>query len=98
LASGRVNDILQQLQPGIMLQIEVTGGLPQLLTRLHSSPSVDQIVTEDHQVRCRWRAPRETLPELHRQIVGDGVDLVSLAVKVDNLEDIYMRISGHRTS
>jgi hypothetical protein len=49
-------------------------------------------------VRCRWLAPRESLPELHRQLVRDGVDLVSLAVKEDNLEDIYMRISGHRTS
>ena len=26
------------------------------------------------------------------------LDLISFAVKTDNLEDIYMRISGHRTS
>jgi hypothetical protein len=38
------------------------------------------------------------LPELHRRIVGEGVDLIALAVKTDNLEDIYMKISGHRTS
>jgi hypothetical protein len=38
------------------------------------------------------------LPELHRRIVRDEVDLVALNVKTDNLEDIYMKISGHRTS
>jgi len=26
------------------------------------------------------------------------VELIALAVKTDNLEDIYMKISGHRTS
>jgi ABC-2 type transport system ATP-binding protein len=98
LASGRVADILQQLQPGLRLEIEVAAGLPRLLEILQSHTGVDGISQVNGQVHCRWRAGKEALPELHRQLVADGVSLVSLAIKTDNLEDIYMKISRHRTS
>jgi hypothetical protein len=52
----------------------------------------------DGKVQCRWIAAREALPELHRHIVREGVDLITLALKTDNLEDIYMKISRHQTS
>jgi len=98
LASGRVEDILHQLQPGLRLEIEVTAGMPQVMETLKQHAAVEQITAIDGRVHCRWSAGREALPELHRRLVQQGVDLVSLAVKTDNLEDIYMKISGHRTS
>jgi ABC-2 type transport system ATP-binding protein len=98
LASGRVADILEYLQPGLRLEIEVATGQPQLIDLLQTHASVQQLHTVNGQVHCRWTTGRETLPELHRRLVQAGVDLISLAVKTDNLEDIYMKISGHRTS
>jgi ABC-2 type transport system ATP-binding protein len=98
LASGRVEAILHQLQPGLQLEIEVATGLPQLLEILKAFPMVEQVGSENGRVQCRWRAGREALPDLHRRIVQDGVGLIALAVKTDNLEDIYMKISRHRTS
>jgi ABC-2 type transport system ATP-binding protein len=98
LASGRVEDILEQLQPGLRLDIEVVKGLPRLVQLLEGYDNVSHVETEDSRVRCHWRGSREELPELHRRIVAGGVDLVALAVKTDNLEDIYMKISRHRTS
>jgi ABC-2 type transport system ATP-binding protein len=98
LASGRVKDILQQLQPGLRLEIEVAAGMPQLMEILRDHAAVQQMQATDGQVSCRWNAGREELPVLHRRIVQAGVDLIALAVKTDNLEDIYMKISGHRTS
>jgi ABC-2 type transport system ATP-binding protein len=98
LASGRVADILEQLQPGLRLEIEVLKGAPRLVQLLQGFDTVSHLETEDGRVSCRWRGSREELPELHRRIVADGVDLVALAVKTDNLEDIYMKISRHRTS
>jgi ABC-2 type transport system ATP-binding protein len=98
VASGRVASILEQLQPGLQLEIEVDGALPQLLSILKAHPSVMQVEAVNGYVRCRWRAGREALPELHRRLVHEGVGLISLALKSDNLEDIYMRLSGHRTS
>jgi ABC-2 type transport system ATP-binding protein len=98
LASGRVADILQQLQPGLRLEIEVAGAVPQLVGILKGHPSVQQVEAVDGLVRCHWSAGREALPELHRRLVQDGVGLISLSVKTDNLEEIYMRVSGHRTS
>ena len=59
---------------------------------------MEQVEANDHRIRCRWRAGREALPDLHRGIVAAGVDLVALAVKTDNLEDIYMKISKHQTA
>jgi ABC-2 type transport system ATP-binding protein len=98
LASGRVAEILQQLQPGLQLEIEVTAGQPALLELLKQHPCVDQIAAGEDRVRCRWRAAREALPELHRRLVTSGVEVVAFAVKTDNLEDIYMKIARHRTS
>jgi ABC-2 type transport system ATP-binding protein len=98
LASGRVDDILHQLQPGLRLEIEVASALTPLVELLERDPAVERLSATDGRVLCRWTRGRESLPELHRRIVNSGIDLVAFAVKSDNLEDIYMRISGHRTS
>ncbi len=99
LASGRVSDILTQLQRGHRLEIEVTGDRDKLVEILRSHEHVDDIEpAADGQVSCRWKAGRDSLPELHRRLVNGGVDLISLAVKSDNLEAIHLRISGHRHS
>jgi ABC-2 type transport system ATP-binding protein len=98
LASGRVADILRELRPGLQLEIEVTTGQAQLMGILKSHASIKQVDAVNGRIHCRWNAGREALPEFHRLLVQEGVDLISLAVKTDNLEDIYMRISGHRTS
>jgi ABC-2 type transport system ATP-binding protein len=98
LASGRVTDILAQLQPGLQLEIDVTAGMPQLQGILEKNPLAQQVQVNNGRLTCRWKGTRDTLPDLHRQIVREPIDLVALAVKSDNLEDIYMKISGHRTS
>jgi ABC-2 type transport system ATP-binding protein len=98
LASGRVADILEDLQPGLRLEIEVASDIPRLVELLNTIPDVQRITEEASLVHCRWRAGRDALPELHRRIVQANIPLISLAVKTDNLEDIYMRISRHRTS
>jgi ABC-2 type transport system ATP-binding protein len=98
LASGRVDAILRQLAPHLELEIEVLGEPEKLLTLLGTQPEAEGIERNNGRVRCRWRAGRESLPELHRRIVQEGVQLVALGVKTDNLEDIYMKISRHQTS
>jgi ABC-2 type transport system ATP-binding protein len=98
VASGRVEDILQRLETGLHLEIEVAAGLPKLLLILQTHDNVDQLSNQDGRVRCRWKAGRDVLPGLHRRLVNEGVDLISLAVKTDTLEDIYMRLSTHQTS
>jgi ABC-2 type transport system ATP-binding protein len=98
LCSGRVEEILRRLQPALRLEIEVTNGLENLMNLLQAHASIEQVEATDHRVRCRWLGDREKLPELHRGIVAAGVDLVALAVKTDNLEDIYMKISKHQTA
>ena len=99
LAAGRVGDILKQLQRGHRLEIEILGDHEKLLGILRGIDDAEGVEAGTNGVvSCRWKGGREALPALHRRLVNDGVELVSLAVKSDNLEDIYMRISGHRTS
>lgn len=104
LASGRVGDILQQLRPGLGLEIEVAAGLPKLVELLAEFPAAANVdagtdkQADQGTVKCRWNADRAELPHLHRRMVEQGVGIISLAVKTDNLEDLYMKISGHRTS
>jgi len=98
LASGRIADILQELEPDLHLDIEVAAGMEYLVEILKGHRAVRQLDAVDHRVRCRWRGGKDGLPELHRRIVSGNVSLVSFAVKADNLEDIYMKISRHQTS
>jgi ABC-2 type transport system ATP-binding protein len=98
LATGRVEEILERLQPGLRIDLEVAAGTPRLLSILEHHEMVQHIESENGHVRCRWKGGKELLPDLHRRIVREEVDLISLSVKTDNLEDIYMRVSGHRTS
>src|SRR6266481_2882116 len=59
LASGRVEDILRQLQPALRLEIEVAAGMPRLLEILKGHGSVQQVDAVNGRVQCRWNAPRE---------------------------------------
>ena len=72
--------------------------MSQLMEILKTHTSVKRVEAVNGRVHCLWNAEREALPELHRRLVQEGVGVVSFALKTDNLEDIYMRISGHRTS
>lgn len=98
LASGKVTDILQQLQPALRLELEVLGPPDTLLNILKSHPTIQQVDLVQGRIVGRWHGAREELPALHQHLVHQGIPLISLAVKNDNLEDIYMKISGHRTS
>jgi ABC-2 type transport system ATP-binding protein len=99
LASGRVADIVTQLQPGLLLELDVLGDSAiRLVELLRSDEAISQIAASDGRVSCRFAGSREELPALHRRIVSSGIPVVSFAPRSDNLEDIYMKISGHRTS
>ena len=98
LASGRVEEILVQMKSRLRLVIEVVGEQSRLVSLLQQEAAVEELQVANGHVTCAWAATREDLPELHRRIVAEGIPLVSLSLKKDDLEDIYMRISGHRTS
>jgi ABC-2 type transport system ATP-binding protein len=98
LASGPVDEIRRRLQPTLKLEMRILSGMQGLMELLQKLPAVEEIQAEDCQLRCRWKASQEELPDLHKRIVESGVRLMSFSLKTDNLEDIYMKISGHRTS
>ena len=98
LDSGRVDDILQRLAPDMQLALEVLDDATLLVNLLECESQAQRIDRDGRTVRCQWRGGREGLPDLHRRIVAAGVQLVSMSTASDNLEDLYMKISGHRTS
>jgi ABC-2 type transport system ATP-binding protein len=98
LAAGRVDDILKQLKPHLELTIAVAGEVGPLESLLQSAPHIDGLTMNGSSLSCRWLASRDELPDLHRRIVQAGIPIVSFAVHQADLEDIYMKLSGHRTS
>lgn len=98
VAAGRVDEILARLQPDLELEIELREGADRLAERLAGDPRIGRVETDGTSLRCSWRTGRETLPQFHRELAGGGFELISFAVKKNNLEDIYMRLSGHHTS
>jgi ABC-2 type transport system ATP-binding protein len=98
LASGRVEDIVRKLHAGLIVEIEVAEQRAELLALLERFPQVSDAKAVSSGVRCKWRAGRGALPELHRAIVGADIPLIALAVRDDDLEDVYMRISQHQTA
>lgn len=98
IKSGRVEDIVREMQAGLRLKIEVHGDAQRLQALLADHPAVSVTGAANGRVECLWRDGRDALPQLHRQLVAAELPVVSFAVADDNLEDLYMRISGHRTS
>jgi ABC-2 type transport system ATP-binding protein len=98
LAAGRVEQILGKIQSGVRLELEVLDHANRLVDLLQRDSSVIHVDTGNGRVVVRYCGCREQLPELHRRIVAAEIPLISFAVRTENLEDIYMKISGHRTS
>jgi ABC-2 type transport system ATP-binding protein len=98
LASGRIEDILRKMAPGLELEIEIASELEVLLRLLETQPFVTDVERKEGRVSCRWSAERGALPALHRAIVSAGIELIAFNVKAVNLEDIYMKISRHQLS
>lgn len=98
LASGRVEVILDTLEPGLRLEVEVVDKQEEAAEILRRSNQAQSIELNGGRVRCRWTGRRDDLPELHRQLVSEDVPVVSFTAARDNLEDIYMRIAKHRTA
>ena len=61
-------------------------------------PHADQPERSRKGVQCLWHGSREELPALHRALVAADVEVVSFAVRADDLEDLYMRLSRHETA
>jgi len=98
LASGRVADILRQMQSSLRLKIEVAGELDRLQRLLADHESTSDVAVRDGRIECLWTQSRDQLAKLHREIVASDIGVISFAIAEENLEDLYMRISGHQTS
>ena len=98
LASGRIDEIMQQLHPELRLQIEIESQTEQLEALLTAEALADRVVANSHRLECIWNGGKDTLPALHRRIVEAEIPLVSFTVENNSLEDIYMKISRHHTS
>ena len=110
LASGRVEDILQQLQSRMRLVIEVAGGQSsRLAALLEQDELVEAIELDNGQVTCAWKSGREELPALHRRLVQAEIPVISFRARArararwDSSRDdfgryLHAHVSGHRTT
>jgi ABC-2 type transport system ATP-binding protein len=98
LAAGRVEDIVRKLHAGLQLDIEVIDGKDRLLELLSNHEGASSPAPTARGARCSWTQGRDQLPVLHRAIVAADIPLAVFAVRDDDLEDVYLRISTHQTA
>lgn len=97
-AAGRVDDILEQMQACLQLELEILDGADRAIALLEANGEVRQISTDGPRITCQFTGAREQLPALHKQMVTADIPIVTFAARTDNLEEIYMKISGHQVS
>ena len=95
---GRVDDILRELQADVTLLIEPASDADRLQSLLQQDERVVGLSHANGAVSCSWSGGKDSLPDLHRRLVEANVPLISFAVKTENLEDLYMKLSTHRVS
>ena len=98
VVSGRVDDILARLQSALQVEIEVSDHQDRLERLLTAEPQVCDLVMNSRSLKFCWKDRREDLPQLHRRIVEHEIPVISFSVVEDNLEEIYMKLSTHKTS
>jgi ABC-2 type transport system ATP-binding protein len=98
LAAGRVEEIIRKLHAGLQIEIEVVDGRDRLLELLSNHEGAANAAPTTQGARCHWTLGRDQLPTLHRAIVASEISVVAFAVRDDDLEDVYLRISTHQTA
>ena len=93
LATGKVADIVRQLNTGLGLVIEALTGGEGVAAVLAECPEATDVRGTAKGAVCRWMGDRAGLPELHRRLVRAEIPIVSFVAREGDLEDLYLRVT-----
>ncbi len=98
VVSGSIEKILNQTRKHLHLVMEVLGPVDKAREVLSGESKVFDVVAEGSKLDMGFSGEREDIPALHKKLVEAGVLLIAFYPKVENLEDLFMRLSTGATN
>ncbi|RJR10060.1 ABC transporter ATP-binding protein [Candidatus Parcubacteria bacterium] len=96
VATGRVEQIHQQLQANKVLKVLVTGNMEGAIQFFEDCPSVSNIQINEHKenlLSFSFEGTDEEQVELLKNALGRGIMILSFSQEESNLEDIFLEIT-----
>jgi len=96
VVSGRVNDIVHQLEGSVILDVHLTGDPgngDRMVQLLYGRPLIKDVKAEGNHVTVGFTGTHDDLPGLLGYLVGQGIPVATFAPREADLEDVFMRVT-----
>jgi ABC-2 type transport system ATP-binding protein len=97
IVSGRVDDIVQKLEGGIVLDVRITGDATngeRAQQLLAGYPDIRGVRAEGNHLEIEYTGVHDKLPELLMQLVGNGIPVATFSQRAADLEDVFMKVTA----
>jgi len=94
VVSGRIDDIVQQMQPKRVVEIDCPGGAAAAAAQLAGRPGVLEATSEGDTVSVQFEGDQNELSRLLTYLVGGGVTVTRFVEKRFDVEDIMLELEG----
>lgn len=98
LVSGRIDDILKQIQPGLTVAVRLVVPDDRLGATLSAHPGVDQVQVDGARATFKLTGGAPEAAGLLRKLITDGFGVADFHEVAGNLQDIFLQVSTGRVS
>jgi len=98
LLSGRIDDILKQLRPGLLLRVRLVTADDRLGATLTAFPSVSEVEVEGSQATFKLAGDGEAAAAVLRDLIHKDFRVSEYRELTSNLQDIFLQVSTGRVS
>lgn len=98
LLSGRIDDILKQLRPGLLIRVRLLSPDDRIGPLLGGSPGVSDVETDGAQSTFKLAGDGEAAANLLRDLIQKDFRVAEYREMTSNLQDIFLQVSSGRVS
>lgn len=98
LVSGRIDEILKQIQPGLTMAVRLVAADDRLGTALSGQAGVSQVQLDGAKASFKLTGGAPEAAALLKQLIGDGFAVADFHEVAGNLQDIFLQVSTGRVS
>lgn len=98
VASGSIESIKRQLQPGVVFQVDVLGDPAAAKAALEGMPGITVRSTKDSTVLFQVEGGRDQVPDVVRALVAREVPITGLQEVKTDLEGLFMQLTKGEVS
>ncbi|MDD5491495.1 MAG: ABC transporter ATP-binding protein [bacterium] len=95
LANGPVREIINQISDTKRIHLEILGNSEQAKTALENYANIKLLKTQESSFIVEIAADLEKVALLNKHLVDQGFKVVSFYEEKANLEDVFLKITGH---